>query len=118
MAAPLLLRGLPLLRLRMHLQQRHRVPAAGLLGLVQRPLCSSPCEKTPSEEATKTVELLRVKEPTKLFDRIDDPDDHRKWRDKEEEILRDIEPVILLTKEILHSDRFLPLSNLASHFNS
>jgi len=61
---------------------------------------------------------LRVKEPTKLFDRIDDPDDHRKWRDKEEEILRDIEPVILLTKEILHSDRFLPLSNLASHFNS
>ncbi|XWS21240.1 hypothetical protein CRYUN_Cryun30bG0038400 [Craigia yunnanensis] len=29
----------------------------------------------------------------------------RKWKDKEEEILRDIEPIVLLTKEILHPDR-------------
>lgn len=105
MAAAPLFRGLPLLSLRLRLHHHHRVPAAGLFPLVQRPLCSSPCESTRSEEATKAGELSKVKELPKLFDRIDDPK-LRRWRDKEEEILRDIEPIILLAKEILHSDRY------------
>ncbi|XP_042383710.1 uncharacterized protein LOC121975867 isoform X2 [Zingiber officinale] len=31
--------------------------------------------------------------------------DYRRWKDAEEEILRDIEPIRMLTKHILHSDR-------------
>ncbi|KAI9118611.1 hypothetical protein K1719_010943 [Acacia pycnantha] len=33
--------------------------------------------------------------------------DHRKWKNKEAEILRDIEPILLLTKHILHSPRYM-----------
>ncbi|XP_045827172.1 protein DCL homolog, chloroplastic [Trifolium pratense] len=33
--------------------------------------------------------------------------DYRKWKDKENEILDDIEPIILLTKEILHSPKYM-----------
>ncbi|KAJ6804086.1 protein DCL, chloroplastic [Iris pallida] len=36
-----------------------------------------------------------------------DHPDFRRWKDKEEEILSDIEPITLLAKEILHSDRYL-----------
>ncbi|CAL9174655.1 unnamed protein product [Musa hybrid cultivar] len=32
--------------------------------------------------------------------------EYRRWKDKEEEILKDIEPIRILTKEILHSDRY------------
>lgn len=51
-------------------------------------------------------ELLRVKEPPKLFDTIDDLN-YRKWKDKEDEILRDIQPITFLAKDILHSDRYM-----------
>lgn len=39
-----------------------------------------------------------------LGSRVDHPD-YRRWKEQEEEILNDVEPVILLAKEILHSDR-------------
>ncbi|KAJ6791236.1 protein DCL, chloroplastic [Iris pallida] len=35
-----------------------------------------------------------------------DHPDFRRWKEKEEEILSDIEPITLLAKEILHSDRY------------
>lgn len=37
--------------------------------------------------------------------RLEDEPEYRKWKDKEDEILNDIEPILLLTKEILHSPR-------------
>ncbi|KAL2894706.1 Ubiquitin-conjugating enzyme E2 variant 3 [Bienertia sinuspersici] len=54
-----------------------------------------------SLSAAHSVHL--VNQPPKLFERIDDIS-YRKWKDKEDQILRDIEPIILLAKEILHSD--------------
>ena len=36
--------------------------------------------------------------------------DFQKWRKKEEEILRDIEPITSLTNEMLHSDRFISVA--------
>ncbi|KAK9216531.1 hypothetical protein WN944_008540 [Citrus x changshan-huyou] len=100
MAAPMLFRGLPLLRFR---------PAASLLGLPRVTFCSAaPSEPTQPEEKlssadNNTTTLLTVKEPPK-YHRWADPD-YRKWKDKEDEILRDIEPILFLAKEILHSRR-------------
>ncbi|KAL4179601.1 hypothetical protein AMTRI_Chr13g88140 [Amborella trichopoda] len=42
--------------------------------------------------------------------RSSDHPDYRRWKAKEEEILRDIEPITDFTKEILHSNRSLFLS--------
>ncbi|KAH9758134.1 DCL protein (DUF3223) [Citrus sinensis] len=102
MAAPMLFRGLPLLRFR---------PAARLLGLPRVTFCSAaPSEPTQPEEKlssadNNTTTLLTVKEPPK-YHRWADPD-YRKWKDKEDEILRDIEPILFLAKEILHSRRYM-----------
>ncbi|XP_030466588.1 protein DCL homolog, chloroplastic isoform X1 [Syzygium oleosum] len=110
-APPLLLRSVPALRLRLHLH--HRLFSGGF-----RPLCAaaaaaaasastepaSPGEKASPEDKASAV-LSSAKEPPK-YHRWDDPD-YRKWKDKEEEILRDIEPIVSLAKEILHSDRYL-----------
>ncbi|GAB2293809.1 hypothetical protein Dimus_028022 [Dionaea muscipula] len=105
MAAPPLLRGLPLLRLRLH-NHRH---AVGLFTPLRRPACTAATESTRSEErplsAEEAVHFLRVKEPPK-YHRIDEPD-FGKWRYKQKEILRDIEPITLLVKEILHSGRYI-----------
>lgn len=102
MAAPLLFRGLPLMRFR---------PAARLLCPPHVAFCSAaPSEPTqPEEKLSSAVDnsttLLTVKEPPK-YHRWDDPD-YRKWKDKEGEILRDIEPILFLAKEILHSRRYM-----------
>ncbi|ERN16702.1 protein DCL, chloroplastic isoform X2 [Amborella trichopoda] len=39
--------------------------------------------------------------------RSSDHPDYRRWKAKEEEILRDIEPITDFTKEILHSNRYV-----------
>ena len=103
MATPLLLKGIPLLRFRL---QRNNRLATGILSAHRRPWCAA-TESAENEEevssAEKSSAVLSVRDPPK-YHRWDDPD-YRKWKDKEEEILRDIEPIISLTKEILHSDR-------------
>ncbi|KAF5183964.1 Dcl protein [Thalictrum thalictroides] len=33
--------------------------------------------------------------------------DYRQWKDKEDEILQDIEPIVTLAKEIIHSDKYV-----------
>ncbi|GLU04219.1 hypothetical protein SLE2022_213780 [Rubroshorea leprosula] len=104
MAAPLLLRGAPVLRLRLHHQVRL---AAGFLSVPRRPWCAAAESANREEDASatdKNASVLSVREPPK-YHRWDDPD-YRKWKDMEEEILRDVEPVVMLTKEILHSDRY------------
>ncbi|OMP03902.1 protein DCL, chloroplastic [Corchorus olitorius] len=105
MAAPLLLKGLPMLRLR--LQQYNRL-TAGIFSSPRRSWCAA-VESGGHEEEVSTAEkssrVLSVKEPP-TFHKWDDPD-FRKWKDKEEEILRDIEPTISLAKDIIHSKRSL-----------
>ncbi|CAK9144200.1 unnamed protein product [Ilex paraguariensis] len=107
MAAPLLLRGFPLLRLRLRLglQDHHRLA----VGLLTSRLWSTASESVRPEEnissVGQTTAVLSAKDPPN-YPRWDDPD-YRKWKDKEEEILKDIEPITLLTKEILHSNRYM-----------
>lgn len=106
----MLLRSLPLLRLRLHVH-RQRL-AVGLIAPSRRPWCtSSAAESTRPDEklssADDTTAFLRVNDSPK-FPRWDDPD-YRRWKDKEEEILNDIEPIVSLTKEILHSGRSVSL---------
>ncbi|XP_022768712.1 uncharacterized protein LOC111312582 isoform X2 [Durio zibethinus] len=105
MAAPLLLKGIPLLRLRL---PRYNRLTVGIISAPRRPWCVAADSAGQEEEASsveKSSAVLSVRDPPK-YHRWDDPD-YRKWKDKEEEILRDIEPIISLAKEILHSDRYM-----------
>ncbi|CAN6583172.1 unnamed protein product [Malus baccata var. baccata] len=58
-----------------------------------------------SEDSSALRGVLSVKDLPK-YPRWDDPD-YFKWKDEEREILNDIEPVVLLAKETLHSDRYM-----------
>lgn len=105
MAAPLLLRSIPLFR---HRLQPHRLAVAATL-LTRRP-CSTLTR--PDEYCSPSLPndtLSRAKSESLSHPaRIDDPD-YRKWKEKEKEILEDIKPIILFAKDIIHSSRsFLP----------
>ncbi|KAF5444858.1 hypothetical protein F2P56_033955 [Juglans regia] len=105
MAAPLLLRGLPLLRLRLH--QHQYSAAAGIFSTPRRPWCTA-AEPSGADESLsstdKSTPAWSAGDPPK-YPRWDDPD--YRWKDKEAEILKDIEPITSLTKEILHSGRYV-----------
>uniref|UniRef100_A0A7N2KRP7 DCL protein n=1 Tax=Quercus lobata TaxID=97700 RepID=A0A7N2KRP7_QUELO len=104
MAAPLLFRAIPLLSLRLH---HHRL-AASIFAPTRRPWCSA-AEPSRSEENlssadnTTAARKARDSQSSKYHHRWDDAE-YRKWKDKENEILSDIEPISSLTKEILHSN--------------
>lgn len=103
MAAPLFVRGVPILCLRL---QHHRLAVAFSL-FTRRPSSTSAESTLPDDNlsfAVQATSQFRAKERPS-YRRIDDPD-YRKWKDKEEEILKDIEPITLLVKEIIHSSRF------------
>ncbi|XP_009791824.1 protein DCL homolog, chloroplastic [Nicotiana tabacum] len=106
MAAPLLLRGFPLLRLRF-CNQRLQSPSFVLLA--PRLFSASSESGQPYDDAASiednTTTVLRTKDPPK-YPRWPDPD-YRKWKERETQILKDIEPVIFLAKEIIHSDRYM-----------
>lgn len=107
----MLLRGISLLRVRLHHQRLG-------FGLVAAPSSRAWCtgaresiraaaegESLSSSADSPTLRgVLSVNEAPK-YPRWDDPD-YCKWKDKEGEILRDVEPIVLLAKEILHSDRY------------
>ncbi|XP_058221115.1 protein DCL homolog, chloroplastic [Rhododendron vialii] len=104
MAAPLFLRGVPLLRLRLH---QHRCSAAAILTPRPQSAVPEPSTRNPDEHkscSSQSTATLGVKDPPK-YPRLNDLE-YRKWKDKEDEILRDVGPIILLTKDILHSDRY------------
>lgn len=104
MAAPLLLRRFPFLRLQLG---RNRL-AARTVSPLRHPW-STTADPTRLDEdvstAEKTTAVLSARDPP-TYPRWDDPD-HGRWKEMEGEILRDIEAITSLTKEILHSDRFL-----------
>lgn len=121
MAAPsMLLRGLPLLRLRLHFQFHHRRCAVGFITAPsRRSWCTVTADSTRPDEklssADDSTAFLRAQHSPK-FPRWDDPD-YRRWKDKEEEILSDIDPILSLAKDILHSDRSVsPLPNIYIYF--
>lgn len=117
MAAPMLLRSLPLLRLRLPVH-RHRL-AVVVIAPSRRLWCTAASESTRPDEKLSSADdvkaFLRVNDSPK-FRRWDDPD-YRRWKDKEEEILNDIEPIVSLTKEILHSGRSLSLFVIYIYFS-
>uniref|UniRef100_A0A2P2JHG8 Protein DCLic n=2 Tax=Rhizophora mucronata TaxID=61149 RepID=A0A2P2JHG8_RHIMU len=114
-AAATVLRGAaPLSRLRLsprlghglHLQQQR--PGVGVLLQLRRLWCAAAESNRLDEDSSsseKTNAVLRAREPARHAT-WDDPE-YRKWRDKEEEILKDIEPIVRLCKEILHSNRYM-----------
>ncbi|OVA15899.1 Protein of unknown function DUF3223 [Macleaya cordata] len=112
MAAPLLLRaGIPLLRL----QLQKRSSTVGFLAPFCKPsfctaIDSSHHHHDNATTTTTTTEstnaITGANKDTPKYPRWDNPD-YRCWKDKESEILSDIEPITLLTKEILHSDRYM-----------
>ncbi|KAJ7966574.1 DNA-directed RNA polymerase subunit [Quillaja saponaria] len=106
--AVLLLRGFQFLRFRLPHHQRF---TGGLISTPRRLFCraakapeSSQPEENVNSEANVSA-VLSTEDPPKYF-KWDDPD-YRKWKDKEDEILSDIEPIVILTKEILHSHRYM-----------
>lgn len=111
MAAPLLLRALPVLRLRLAQRRHHICLING--STARRPLSSTTSESTGADgdnspSLRQIFSSTTTKEPPH-YPKWDDPD-FRKWKDKEAEILEDVEPIICRTKEILHSNR-CPLSH-------
>uniref|UniRef100_A0A2N9H6H3 Uncharacterized protein n=1 Tax=Fagus sylvatica TaxID=28930 RepID=A0A2N9H6H3_FAGSY len=106
MAAPLFLRAIPLLSLRLH-HHHHRL-ADSILAPARRPWCSA-AEPSRGDENLSSADNITAAWSARdsvspKYHRWND-DEYRKWKDKEDEILRDIEPIASLTKEILHSER-------------
>lgn len=102
--SPLLLRPSPVLCLRLS----HHRPFPGVSTPLLRPCCSTTAAASSEENSSssdKATSFLTVKEPPKN-PRWDDPD-YRKWKDKEDEILKDIRPIHTLAKLILHSDKLV-----------
>lgn len=107
MAAPLRLRGIPFLRLRLHHHHHHRI-FASLFATPRCPWCTAAAptgsDKNLSPTDNATADWSSA-DPRK--NHWYDDTDYRKWK---VEILRDIEPITYLAKDILHSDRSLSLS--------
>ncbi|CAN8277981.1 unnamed protein product [Cochlearia groenlandica] len=117
MTSLLLLRTIPLLRNGFLNHRRHRIStaAAGFLSCRRRLLCSLADKPQFQEDASRAdasaaaaAAAAEMKSKPLVDDswRFEDPD-YRKWKNLEAEILGDIEPIILLAKDILHSDRYL-----------
>ncbi|KAF8094927.1 hypothetical protein N665_0348s0010 [Sinapis alba] len=108
-----LLRTLPLLR-NGFLNHRHQFSIASSAGFLthrrhRRLLCSSLADKPQLCEDDSPVPAAAVNSTAPVVDdnwRYEDPD-YRKWKNLEAEILGEIEPITLLAKDILHSDRYL-----------
>lgn len=106
-----MLRSLPLLRLRLAQRGYHVCLLNG--AAARRPLCTSAAEST-GGEGDKSPSIAQMFQSTDVkgpprYPKLDEPDFGR-WKDEEAKIFADIEPIVCLTKEILHSDRCLSLS--------
>ncbi|CAA0841115.1 Protein of unknown function (DUF3223 [Striga hermonthica] len=112
MAAPLLLRSLPLLHRRL-IQPYLRLWHINGSIISLRTFCNPAVSTTDStgSDGNKRPSLTQlfltksVKNPLH-YPGCDDPN-FQKWKVKEAEILGDIEPTICLVKEILHSNRYM-----------
>lgn len=110
MAAPLLLRHALLLRACFHNYKHFTVRTVTAR---HRLWCSAAAINPPSEKpndkpnsVNNTLNRSDVY-PSSNIRLEDEESDYRKWKDKEDEIFNDIEPIIVLTKEILHSSKYM-----------
>ncbi|XP_029124689.1 uncharacterized protein LOC109818491 isoform X2 [Cajanus cajan] len=113
--ASLLLRQALLLRVCFHNYQRF---AAGAVAARHRLWCSA-AANSPSDKADDKTSSASIGNARKaLFPpsqpRWEDEPDYRKWKDTEEAILKDIEPTVLLAKDILHSRRYMDGARLSA----
>ncbi|XP_039032973.1 protein DCL homolog, chloroplastic-like [Hibiscus syriacus] len=105
MVTPILLRRIPLLQLQL---QRYNRFSAEIVSSSLR-LWRVASESTDHQEEVSSMEksssVLTERDLPK-YHRWDDPD-YKKLKDKEDEILRDIESIISLVKDIVHSNRYM-----------
>ncbi|KEH35755.1 DCL protein [Medicago truncatula] len=110
MAAPLLLRQALLLRACFHNYKHFTVRTVTAR---HRLWCSAaainPPSEKPNDKPNSVSNTLNRRDvfPSSNFRLEDEESDYRKWKDKEDEIFNDIEPIIVLTKEILHSSKYM-----------
>ncbi|KAL2346435.1 hypothetical protein Fmac_000435 [Flemingia macrophylla] len=115
--ASLLLRQALLLRVCFHNYQSF---AAGAVAVAARHrLWCAAAANSPSDEADDKTSSSGISNARKaLFppsqSRWEDEPDYRKWKNTEKEILKDIEPVVSLAKDILHSRRYMDGARLSS----
>ncbi|RWR81409.1 protein DCL, chloroplastic isoform X1 [Cinnamomum micranthum f. kanehirae] len=101
--ALLFARGIPLLPLRLRRIQPSALFLFPSLGRTSLCTATDSYEKVASSASDSTA-VCSSKDPSQYF-RSDHPD-YRRWKDKEEEILKDIEPITFHIKQILHSTRY------------
>ncbi|CAH9053908.1 unnamed protein product [Cuscuta europaea] len=108
MVAPLPLRLAQLLRLRIHFQQQHLRLSCGFLNRRKHWFSTDSAwvDEGSSSSAEKPTTTERRNKGPLLYKAFSDPD-NLQWKQTEAEILQDIDSVICLTKEILHSNRYL-----------
>lgn len=115
-AALLFARGIPLLPLRLRRIQPSALFLFPSLGRTSFCTATDSYEKVASAAASDSTAVCSSKDPSQYF-RSDHPD-YRRWKDKEEEILKDIEPITFHIKQILHSTRYPKKSNEIYMFHS
>ncbi|EPS63283.1 hypothetical protein M569_11501 [Genlisea aurea] len=117
-AASILLRP-PLPSLRLHLFGFELSSPIGNCSVSSSQLCSAAADSAAADGDYRSpncgsLSIKPCKESSSAFlPRLDDPE-FRKWKRKEAEILGDIEPLIRLTKDILHSDRYFDGERLSA----
>nr|XP_043617158.1 protein DCL homolog, chloroplastic-like [Erigeron canadensis] len=123
-AAPLLSKSIiPHLRLHLclHLHFNTTLPAA-VCSLVRRPFYSATASESPrpirkppppppitydDDKLSLLTNNNNKRRYTTKDSKWENDPDFRKWKDKEAEILLDIDPITFLIKDILHSDRYM-----------
>ncbi|CAL0323800.1 unnamed protein product [Lupinus luteus] len=98
MATPLLMRQVLLRRLRFTVAAPHRLWCNAATPTTN-PSSSEHINEKPSSAITTTT--------TSNFLLTSKDLDYSKWKLEEDEILRDDEPIVVLTKDILHSSRYM-----------
>ncbi|KAL9255418.1 DCL homolog, chloroplastic-like protein [Drosera capensis] len=128
-AAPQLFRGVPLNhRLRLSNHHHRRLHVVSFITPLRRPTLNSATKSNHSTHRSdasvssaaslagsdEAVLALRVPERAKQEKKVEDRGSKRKWRVKMKEILRDVGPISLLAKEILHTDRYMDGQRLSA----
>ncbi|KAL4299396.1 hypothetical protein HN51_050128 [Arachis hypogaea] len=119
MTGPLLLRQF-LLHHRLLFRNFNGLAVGAIPPPPPRRLCC--CSTVPSDQADDNVTstssnpsyVWKAKEASSSISSFQDDPEFRKWKDKEEEILKDIQPIVLLTKDILHSRRYMDGEQLSA----
>ncbi|KAK6939649.1 hypothetical protein RJ641_029180 [Dillenia turbinata] len=119
MAAPLFTKGIPLL-LCLRLQNHRHLPLGVGVFLSSPPRRQwwTAAESNKLDDNVNVPSSFSGDEKLAVLSahekpRWDNPD-YRKWKTQEAEILEDIEPIVCLTKEILHSDRYMDGERLSA----